>query len=186
MRAPPFPLSGGLLLPQGAEVRAGVPPSGSPPRPRLPRLQLRREGKASALLPRCGSSGAAGAWPGSPGRPPGCAAGRGSLPFPVSRRVPCGRGAAPAGPRGGRAGRVFVCGGWRCWTPRARHPRKAEGEPRRPQPHAPPGAATGPRAPAAAASPAPAPQCVVEGLGAGRLAACYRPGEAVTWHGGRA
>lgn len=63
---------------------------------------------------------------------------------------------------------------------------QADGEPYRPQPHALAGAAAGPRGPAAAANLASVHQCVVKALDAGPMSSCCQPGEAVTWHMGRA
>lgn len=136
-RRRPAALAG--YCPSEASAAGRGPPAGVPPRLRLPWPQLRRERKAAAPPPRCGSSGAAAARPASPGhptaagggaRPPGCAAGPGSLPFPLSRHVPCGRGAAPAGPRTGGAGGVWwLSAGRRRWSPRALHSRRRVGSP---------------------------------------------------------
>lgn len=135
VRAPPFPLSGGLLLPREQRCGPGSPRRGPPSAPAA--AQTRGEGERAPAPMRLQWRG----WslarePGAPdvvaagGRragPPGCAAGQGSLRFLVSRRDPCGRGAAPAGRRSGRAGRVFVCGGWRCWTPASPAPSQSRG-----------------------------------------------------------
>lgn len=189
VRAPPFPLSGGLLLPREQRCGPGSPRRGPPSAPAA--AQTRGEGERAPAPMRLQWRGWSLAR--EPGAPDVVAAGGRALPAALPARARCGS-SCPAVTRADAAqpppdGAAAVLGGCLCAAGggagprRARHPRKAEGEPRRPQPHAPPGAATGPRAPA---GPAPAPQCVVEGLGAGRLAACYRPGEAVTWLGGRA
>lgn len=143
VRAPPFCLSGGLSLLQGPEGAGRGPPRRGPP---LGSGCPGRQGEGGALLPRCGSSGAAGARTVSPGHlraagrgargcslSPGCAAGPGLAAVPpIPRHVPrAGGRAAPPGSRPGRCGWVSVCGGGRCWTPQALHARRQMDTPRR-------------------------------------------------------
>lgn len=186
-RAPPFRLSGGLVLLQGPEARVGVPPR---LRLALAAAQTRGEGAPAPMrLQWRGWSLAS-----EPGAPDGC--GR------VDRYLcvrGCARVCAPSRPRcrpGARCGspspatsRVDaaqlppdrapavlggVCVRWvaQRWKdvldPASPAPSQADGEPRRPQPHALPGAAAGPRAPAAVASPASMHQRVVK-AGCGTL-----------------
>lgn len=189
MRAPPFRLSGGLLLLQGVEVRVGLPTSGLPLGSCCPGYSLDSRGQQvrscpdAALVVRLELGSEQGA-------PDGCGRGRArlcrsSLWFPVCRHVPCGRGAAPGGSRIGGTGRCscvvdggagprepcILAGGWGTLSPTTSRPG---------------GAAAGPRGPAAAASLASMHQCVVKALDARPLSPCCRPGETVTWHMGRA
>lgn len=187
VRAPPFRLSGGLLLPQRPEVRVRVPSQGYPPAPTAPAAaQTREAGCAPAPVRLQWRDRSLIDEPGATRRLRASVrecvrALRQSCRFPVSCHVPCGRGAAPAGSRTGDAGKGRL--------------READGGvgPRKPctlrgSPAASrlAGGAAGPRAPAVAASPASMRWCVVKALGAGRLPPCCRPGEAVTWHRGKA
>lgn len=108
--------------------------------------------------------------------------------LPLVLRLPPCPGDAAQPPADGASAVLGVVRVW--WmevpNPVISAPLQTDVEPYRPQLHTLAGAAAEPQGPAAATNLASMHQCVVKALDMGPLSSCCHPGEAVTWHRGRA